>query len=147
MTADIAFRTSERRAEARLRTSKPREVLVGSCPIKLLELPQFGGRYVRDGGKPEASLAPLCHRETVLLESSLVRLAVGPNEYVHRMQAPVVDDRSDSLSADRVQPSAGQRETLLRQFRHGRREVDPPIEPRLHDMLVGGLDVGKVPGL
>ncbi len=122
-------------------------VLVRPSPIKLFELAKFGQRDVRNGGEPEAGLAPFSHREPILFEGSRARIAFGPDEDVHRVKPALVNNSRDCLAADGIQPPARQREALVCEVRNWGRKVDPAVEPRLHDVFVACLDVDQMPRL
>ena len=67
-----------------------------------------------------------------------------PNEKVHCVEPATIDDRSYRPSIDGIEPAAGQWEALARELRNRRRKVDLTVEPRLHNVLVGRLDIRQV---
>src|SRR6185369_9619621 len=71
----------------------------------------------------------------------------SPHEYVHRVQPALIDDRGSRLAVDGIEPAADQRESLVGKIRNGWSEIDPSVEPRLHDMLVRRLNVDEMAGL
>src|SRR5437016_9299075 len=66
------------------------------------------------------------------------------DEEIDHMRAASVDDRSDSLAVDVVEPAAEQREALRRQVHDRRCDIDLAVEPWFHRMLVARLHVGEV---
>src|SRR5260370_35988910 len=63
------------------------------------------------------------------------------------MLLPLVDKRGDIAMIQIVQTAADQREAFVREVYDRRSEIEFAVEPRLHGVLVGGLNVKQVSGL
>src|SRR5262245_44206097 len=96
----------------------------GIRPEGPLELPQVLRGNVRHRRKPEAAITPFRNLKSVLGRGPLARGFCRPDEQVHRVKPPMIDDRRDRLPVDRIEPTAGQRETLIGELRNRRRKVD-----------------------
>src|SRR5262249_43161683 len=57
-----------------------------------------------------------------------------------------IDERWHWSGADHINPCADQRKSRLRKIDHARSLRDPPIEPWLHGVTVGRVDVGGARG-
>src|SRR5437868_6677364 len=67
-----------------------------------------------------------------------------PNEQVDKMFAPLIDQCRHWPVIEIIKTAADQRKSLLGEIDHGRREVEPCIQPRFYRVLIGGRDVGEM---
>ena len=88
------------------------------------ELLKLRGRMSRHRRIAQPVAAPLVDREAVLHQRAFRGILGRPDVQVHRVQPPMIDDRGDGLAIDRIQPPAGQREALVGELGHRRREID-----------------------
>src|SRR5947209_15019446 len=101
-----------------------------------MELPKLSWRNVGDGGIAQPVAAPLRNREAVLDERPIGGVPCGPDEQIHGVQPPMIDDRRNGLAVYRIEPSAGKRKAAVGKLGHRRREGDLAVEPWFDDMLV-----------
>ena len=70
-----------------------------------------------------------------------------PGEQVdHVLRAPV-HHRRRRMAIDIIQPAPDQREPLILQIAHRRRDIQPRRQPRLHRVLIAGQHVRQMLGL
>jgi hypothetical protein len=69
------------------------------------------------------------------------------DEEIDHMRTAAIDDRSDGLAVNIVEPPAEQREALRRQVHDRRCDIELAVEPWFHRMLVARLHVGEVVAL
>src|SRR5258705_415356 len=96
----------------------------------------IGGRPPSSSGGPKLSYVELHQKR-------MSRWA-GPREHVDHVLAASVDECGEGVAIEVIEPAAQQGEALARQLRHGRRKVEPAVEPWLHRMVVARGHVGEV---
>src|SRR6266516_8200718 len=114
------------------------------------EFPQLFRIDVADGKELETLRTPALDVES-LHRLELCPVTFGANslrdEEIDYMCAASVDDRSDGLAINIIEPPAEQREALCRQVHDRRCDIDLAVEPWFHRMLVARLHVGEVVSL
>src|SRR5882757_9146713 len=65
------------------------------------------------------------------------------HEQIDDVNAPPIDEHRYRLAVDVVEPPPDQPEAFSGEIDDGWREIDTPIEPRLHRVLIGRFDVGQ----
>src|SRR5665213_897704 len=114
------------------------------------EFGEFIGGEIGDGPEVQAALAPASDVEA-LEAFGLRRARLGGgglrHEQVDDMQAAAIDDGADGAGVDVIEPAADQGKTLRGEVDHGRRHVEPAVEPGFYGVLVGRQHVGEVAGL
>src|SRR5690348_3783185 len=72
----------------------------GALHEQSLKLAELGGGNVGHRCEAQPVAAPFANPEAILLECSVGGFFGGPYEQVHRVKAPVIDDRCDGRAAE-----------------------------------------------
>src|SRR5215469_8177847 len=73
-----------------------------------------------------------------------VRISGGPDENIDEMFVMPIDQRCHTMAVQIIQSSANQRKALRGKIFYVRRKIQFAVKPRLHRVLVGRYDVGKM---
>ncbi len=114
-----------------------------------MELIEVAGWRVRDGAEFHSALAPIHPLIAELRPGAGRNIALGgrPDKHVDNVFAAAVNERSDGAPVKNVQAAPLQRESIIREITHGRREIEFAVEPRLYGVLIRGGYVREMPGL
>src|SRR5262245_22284647 len=135
------------RAGSKIRIAISRAATHRSCgleqPHKCLQLSE---RQVRYGIIPDAVLAPA--HEIVALRgnwhrSSFARIRIRNRRKADDVQTTAIHQRGHGSGANDVHACADQWKSLSCKIDNAGRLGDAAVEPRLHDMALGGLYVGR----
>src|SRR5260221_10623877 len=113
------------------------------------ELPQLGEvevRYRRIARPGTAPANQVVSASTRLSRRDPAPVLLGPDEDVDGVLPPQVDQGGHASPSQVIQAAPDQRIPITGEVPHLWRDVQPPVEPRLHDVLVRGGHIAKAAG-
>jgi hypothetical protein len=111
------------------------------------EFGQLVGLQIGDGPEVQTCFRPMSQVIAALrkhLHAALGTFDGRPHEQIDDMLPMTLDEGGGGTAVEKIDPAAGQREALILEIRHGRREIGPALEPRFEGVLVGRCDVEQM---